>query len=46
MKWVMIFDALMVAALIIDVIIGSASVGEAIIVLMLIKIWYAIMAKR
>ena len=42
MKWVIAIDVALIIFLIVDCIMGYVSVGELIIVLMLIRIWYAI----
>lgn len=42
MKWVIAIDVALIVFLIVDCIIGYVSVGELIIVLMLMKIWYAL----
>ena len=42
MKWMIAIDVALVVFLIVDCVMGYVSVGELIIVLMLIKIWYAL----
>lgn len=46
MKWVIAIDMALIIFLIVDCIMGYVSVGEVIIVLMLMKIWYAIRSKK
>ena len=41
-KWVIAIDVALIVFLIVDCIMRYVSVGELIIVLMLMKIWYAI----
>jgi len=41
MKWVIAIDVALIIFLIVDCIMGYVSVGELSIVLMLMKIWYA-----
>lgn len=42
MKWIIAIDIALIIFLIVDCIMGFVSVGELIIVLMLMKIWYAL----
>lgn len=42
MKWVIAIDVALIVFLIVDCIMGFVSVGEVIIVLMLMRIWYAL----
>lgn len=42
MKWMIAIDVALIIFLIVDCVMGVVSVGELIIVLMLIKIWYAL----
>lgn len=44
-RLIMILDILIAVFLIFDCIMGFASVGEVIIVLMLMRIWYAIVKR-
>ena len=42
MKWIIAIDVALIIFLIVDCVMGVVSVGELIIVLMLMKIWYAL----